>query len=134
MTNYQRKVRPIYLLAIAITVGEFLAFAFGGLQGIFANAPTPVPPAALFVGIGMAGFGFAIVAAGLLFLARKPAWWSKLILLPIGFTWIMFSVTAWLGEVPFSATWFAWTGGLAMWALALAHQILDFVLRPGKTA
>lgn len=83
----------------------------------------------LFGAEGFLLVSFLIVMAPLVFLIRRPMWWGKLLLPVYGLSWVGHAAV-----LPFVVSvsgphiigmWFPAACGFVMFALAVAHQVVD---------
>lgn len=127
---YRRRIRPIYLALLVLMV-VVCGYGFALMEAMLTA----------FGQVAWIGRGFAfVVFAPLLgfagFLAWKPQWWAKFLLLPCGFAWTMNGAIQALPD--FQQTlggfahlfWIPIACGLSAFTLSAIHFVLDAVRPP----
>jgi len=127
------KLRVVYWLALAnvvvLCVWGLVFDVPGYLRsfGLTGSEATRILPAV----DGLLACCFLLAAAPIGYLIHRPLGWGKLLMPVYGFAWIMHGVViTLLGAVArfplhVTAVWVPIACGVAMFALAIAHQVID---------
>jgi hypothetical protein len=129
---YRRRIRPVYL-AVFVLMLAVAGYGVAMMEAMFAGAGGFV-----WMGRGVVAGTFPPLLGFAAFLAWKPQWWAKFLLLFCGVSWSLNGVI--LSQPDFQQglgdfarlAWIPITCGLSAFALAAIHFILDWRKPPPK--